>query len=450
MPAAAVETSGKDRPPIAAPVSTVNVNALPVVRSQSEVIETLVAGLFPGLMANAPDIEGISFLAVRDDHVIVRQDFGMPQSSMPFDAGTLGDVFSTLAMMQQIEHAKIRATELVAGAGVTLEQVLTHQAVVDPGVMGQEVSHLSGEPYAGYLSQHIFMPLMMTQSGLDDAGLHTSVDDMGRLMIALTNGGAAGEGRVLQPATVDLMERTHFAVHPALPGAAYGFSEMRRNGWRALQHDGEAPGVQTRLVLVPESRFGYFAMVRGHADASFWRALDDALFDQGFTARTPQAGPDIVQGNAPAPGIEAARAAEGVYSASVDTVAPLKTAGTRLRVEAREDGALRLSGIENAVLSPRSGGYWSAATGNLAAVFANGKLMLTSGTYEPLALWLRWDIYLLLALAAGFATTVAVGVEYRGRRAAAAYAPGALVLLGGIASAGLGVAALAMWLFSSV
>jgi len=436
-----MEATGLNRPPIAAPVSTINVNALPVVRSQGEVVEDLLAGLIPGLMTNGRGVEGIAFLAVRDDHVVVRRDFGAPRSEMPFEAGTMGDLFASVAMMQQIEQAKIRITEKITG--VTLEQALTHQPGTGVGILETEIARIAGQPYPGYLAQAVFAPLNMSQSTLDGAGLHTSVADMGQLMIALLNGGAAGEGRILEPATVEAMERTHVVLHPAVPGFAYGFAEMRRNGWRALQHDGEADGVQTRLVLVPEARFGYFVLLRGRAGAAFWRTFDNTLFDRVFVSHGDSG---LGSGGGPPPDADAARAAQGVYGASADTVAPLKTAGTRLTVEARENGALALSGIENAVLTPRDGGYWATDNGSLNAVYRDGKLLLSSGSYEPLALWLRWDIYLLLALAVGFAASGAFAFEHRSQRAA--HVPGNLVLAGGAASAAFGLAALLIWLLA--
>jgi hypothetical protein len=70
-----------------------------------------------------------------------------------------------------------------------------------------------------------------------------------------------------------------------LPGAAYGFTELRRNGWRGLQHDGAERDFETRLVLVPEAKSAYFIVVEGKPGAEFWHSLDEGFFDRLFPPR---------------------------------------------------------------------------------------------------------------------------------------------------------------------
>src|SRR5262249_19000679 len=155
----------------------------------------------------------------------------------------------------------------------------------------------------------------------------------------------------------------------------------RRNGWRALQHDSDLPGVQTRLVLVPEAKLGYFIVLRGHARAEFWRLLDDTLFNRAFAVRET---PVAELHDSAAPSLEDARLVAGVYqpgSAASAKIASLKIAGQRLNVSAADDGSLVLSGAVNAVLAPKDGGYWSGERGALNAVFRDGRLALTTGIY---------------------------------------------------------------------
>jgi hypothetical protein len=186
------------------------------------------------------------------------------------------------------------------------------------------------------------------------------------------------------------MQQIQFSIHPALPGWTYGFAEMRRNGRRALQRDGAwstTPGVEARMVLVPEARLAYFVIVEGRAGRSFWRTFDDALFDRILPPGNP-----VVADTPPAPAPDAAqaRALAGSYESSeepLSAAAPLMSAEERLVVRAGDDGSLRLSGRENAVLMPQPGGYWAAAGGNLNAVASDGRLVLSRGIYRPLRWW---------------------------------------------------------------
>jgi Beta-lactamase len=437
----AMEGNGSNRPPIAAPVNKIAVGALPVVRSQAEVIEDVIIGLIPGLMAGHRGVEGVTFMAISADHVFVRRDFGAPRSNEPFDAGGLADIPIAIAVMQQLEKGALLPTQNAAGS--TVERILTYQADVPLSALTGEVARIAGQPFAGYLAQRVFVPLKMSDSILTGGVFRTTAADMGRMMIALLNGGAAGEARVLDAASVEALERTHVLPHPAVAGFAYGFAEARRNGWRALQHDGIAPLIEARLVLVPEVKFGYFVLVRGAAGTAFWRTLDNTLFDRVFPPRDAAFAPPA---GISAPGIDTARAVAGVYIAKAG-VAPLTSRGLRLDIAARDDASLELSGAENAVLSAREGGYWSTDNRALAAVARNGTLFLSGGAYEPLPQWLRWDMYLLLAFGVAFIAAGLFTFEHRGGRTV--YVPGNFVLAGGALSGALGLTALLVWLLAA-
>jgi hypothetical protein len=89
--------------------------------------------------------------------------------------------------------------------------------------------------------------------------------------------------------------------------------------------------------------------------------------------------------------------------------------GRRLYVRAGPGAALILTGAQNATLAAKPGGYWTSADGNLIAVAVNGELMLSSGTYSPLALYKRPESYAGLALLVAFAAAGFAGYERRRR-----------------------------------
>ncbi len=195
------------------------------------------------------------------------------------------------------------------------------------------------------------------------------------------------------------------------------------------------------MVVVPEANIAYFVIVDGHAGASFWRTLDDALFDR-LLPRDTSAAVDVPQ--TPPPDSVQAGDVAGVYEASDEPLAlaaPLKAKDRRLNVQASDDGSLTLSGAENTVLKPQPGGYWAAESGNLNAVASDGRLILSSGLYRPLRVWKRPALYASLAFVSAIGAAGAFVGERRSQRAAkplATLAP---------AFAGLAAAFLAVALF---
>jgi hypothetical protein len=104
---------------------------------------------------------------------------------------------------------------------------------------------------------------------------------------------------------------------------------MRRNGWRALQYDGEwqsSPRSQARLVVVPEAKLAYFVVIDGEAGARFWRTLDDALFDRILPAHDA---PASEAPPAPAPVLRDANAVAGLYEASGEPLSAISSLNRR-------------------------------------------------------------------------------------------------------------------------
>jgi len=240
------------------------------------------------------------------------------------------------------------------------------------------------------------------------------------------------------------MEANHYAPHPAVGGAAYGFTEMRRSGWRALQHDGVASNFESRLVIVPETKSAYFIVVDGKAGPAFWQALDNGFFDKLFPPRMPAQDAST----APAPGPADANRVAGLYEPVRDvmgSVAPLKHAGA-LRVKALSEGTLVLTGDEQATLAPKPGGYWESADGGVAAVASDGKLLLSSGAYGFRPIYKRPELYGVLALLAALTTA---GLIWWQRRSKIVWPPLKNPVLGAAgASAVLILVSVIVWLFS--
>jgi hypothetical protein len=391
----AVPDALKNRPPVAAPTSQIEVAPIEVVRSKAEMINDFGGGLLQGLLTGR-GLRNAALVAAQDNRVIVSRTFGDGN----FEEVLYSDFFAPLAVLQYMERQRLNlgtdVSSVVGGSstGVSVRDVLTQRA--DPGALRRIVEAVFGNDYRAYVADNIVTPL---------AGSNPSQpveQTLGRLLVALLNDGAFEGRQIFAPDTVSLMRQTQYSIHPALPGWTYGFAEMNRNGWRALHRDGVwhmTPALEARMVIVPEARLGYVVIVEGNPGAAFWRTFDDALFDRILPRENAVAADAPPE---PAPDPRQANALAGLYEASAEPLAVAAPSAQFLAVRAGDDGSLHLSGAETAVLTPQPGGYWAAADGNLNAVASDGRLVLSTGLYSPLAWWKRPLSYAALTLLFAF------------------------------------------------
>ena len=379
-------------PPSAAPTTNIDVNALPLVRPEAQALDDFLSGLVGGLMKSAR-VPGMTLVIVKGDHVLFAKGYGVAGAGgdavdpdlTQFHFGTLSALMTDIAAMQLVEQAHILLDEDAGAAlsekdrNVTIGDLLLGRSKADPNLLGTVVAHVSGEPAENYVRDHVLTPLGMSHSGYDKTGFATTAGDMGHFMLAMLNDGEYENARVLLPATIELMERMQFAHHPALTSLTYGFAELQRNGWHGIQRDGEADGNQARLVMVPDSKTGYFIAINGHADASFWRGLDDALFDRLFPPRQYE---ELAISSTPAPSPKEAQAATGNYAVAPEGYDILRADPGIVTVTSRADGALLLSGAENGVALPHAGGFWRSEDGNLRVAADKNHLLIDTRVYE--------------------------------------------------------------------
>ncbi len=154
------------------------------------------------------------------------------------------------------------------------------------------VEEVSGMSYRNYVQTHIFTPLQMDSTAMlvpdnqldrlavgygydgdklyprlrgnyflhtaPGAAYNTTANNIAHFMIAHLQNGRYANAQLLQPTTIQEMHRTQFTHDPHLPGMAYAFDEMEINGRRLLSKTGGAPGMQSRIVLLPNEGIGWF------------------------------------------------------------------------------------------------------------------------------------------------------------------------------------------------
>ena len=191
---------------------------------------------------------------------------------------------------------------------------------------GYIVQRISGEPYEQYVQRHIFAPLGMDHSTVDQpppGALAASVTngynlgseppkpyeygnvraagvsansgaDMGRFMLAHLGDGRLGSAQILQPATAELMHRQSFQATPPLPGFALGFYHEDRNGHDVIAHEGDTNFQHSNLELVLDQHLGFFISVNSLGKDASGKDIRNAVYNE-FINRyfpAPTTGPE--------------------------------------------------------------------------------------------------------------------------------------------------------------
>lgn len=188
-------------------------------------------------------------------------------------------------------------------------------------IAGYIVERVSGEPFADYVEKHIFAPLGMASTTFREplpaalaprmasgyiykdgrlvaepfelfspvmpAGSGTSSGaDMARFMMAMLNGGALGNARILKASSVQLLMRDSHANAPGLPGMAHGFFVVREAGPRLVGHGGNTGDFHSNMILSPETGIGFFVSETGGQGSYGGRTeLTEALIGRLFPVK---------------------------------------------------------------------------------------------------------------------------------------------------------------------
>jgi CubicO group peptidase (beta-lactamase class C family) len=168
--------------------------------------------------------------------------------------------------------------------------------------LGQIVEDVTGQPLGGYLRDHIFRPLGMTDTDITRSGrvtarlatgyvlrasgprpvrdcdlvpvgagaIYSTTRDMARYVAALLAGGSGEHGRVLKPETLAGMFAPHYQPDPRLPGVGLAFFRRDLGGHLVVGHDGLVPGFTSQLSLAPADGAGVVAFTNGARSAMAW------------------------------------------------------------------------------------------------------------------------------------------------------------------------------------
>jgi CubicO group peptidase (beta-lactamase class C family) len=189
--------------------------------------------------------------------------------------------------------------------------------VVEPGTvfaysnhgfatLGQIIEDVTGEPLDRVYRQRIFEPLGMADTdlvrservraalatgyefgsrgpsavtdrewlGRAGGGIYSTARDLARLATGLLDAGAAGEGRILEPVSLETMFAPSFQPVQQLPGIGLGCFTGDVAGHRIVQHDGLLPGFAAQLVVAPDEDVAIVGLTNGSPNVHAWLPIE--------------------------------------------------------------------------------------------------------------------------------------------------------------------------------
>jgi CubicO group peptidase (beta-lactamase class C family) len=157
---------------------------------------------------------------------------------------------------------------------------------------GMVVEEVSGEPWADYVTRHIYQPLGMVNSSVDQdvpglatgygrrmpdgsrsvmpfvdargmaaaTGITSTVEDMARFVSAQFRNGSAGGDRILSTASLREMHRVRMLENNWTRGNGIGFSVTRNRDKVYVGHGGSYPGYITNTLIDLNGKVGVIVL----------------------------------------------------------------------------------------------------------------------------------------------------------------------------------------------
>jgi len=486
----------------------------PVTVLDSADLGAWLDGFLPFALQRA-DIAGAVIVVVKDGQTLFQKGYGLadvktgrpvdPRTTL-FRPGSISKLFTWTAVMQLVEKGKLDLDRDVNayldfripqtfGRPITLRNLLTHTAgfedrfknvlvadrasvlplddyvrralpprIFPPGTIvaysnygatlaGYIVQRISGQSYSTYIVDHIFAPLDMSHSTLEQpvpAGFgsqpqghvtasgppapfefigtipagasSTTAADMAHFMIAHLQNGQYASTRVLEAPTAVMMHAPAFRPAPALQSVSLGFYGEDRNGHRVIGHAGDLISFHADLHLLLNDHVGVFVALNSLGKEVASSAVRLALFE-GFMDRyfPAPAAADKVMTTAMVHG----RQLVGEYEPSRRGQSTFASLGNLLgsgKLTVDDDGTIRLSTLTGFNGQPK---HWQEiapyvwrevnGTARLEAILDGERVRyLSSNDLPPVAVWQpvpirsrsSWNLPLLAGTVSVFAVTL--------------------------------------------
>jgi len=129
--------------------------------------------------------------------------------------------------------------------------------------------------------------------GMAPAGsMSATATDMAQFVRAHLQGGATGQGRILESDSVATMHQRRFGNDGRLNGMCFGFYELSRKSVRIVGHAGDTEQFHSLVALLPEHGVGLFVSYNSPGGIEARDELIDALVDEYYPSEANTSQPD--------------------------------------------------------------------------------------------------------------------------------------------------------------
>jgi D-alanyl-D-alanine carboxypeptidase len=305
-------------------------------------------------------VPGLSIAVVYDQEIVWAKGYGYSDlekktpatSSTGYRIGSISKLFTSTAILQLRDQGKLRLDDPVSlylpwftvpnalpdAPEISIRQLLTHtsglareadvpywtdhvfptrqelaevarnqDALTPPettyhysnfgmSLLGEIVTEVSGQPWADYVDEKIFLPLgMASSSGAPDeqllqglataymlqgpdgtrkvmeyydagaiapaGGIVSTVEDLGRFTSLQFRGGPAGGDQILRGSTLREMQRVHWVYDSFTGGRGLGFQVSHRDGKNFVGHGGSIGAHVSHLLMVPDEKIAVIVAI---------------------------------------------------------------------------------------------------------------------------------------------------------------------------------------------
>jgi len=266
-------------------------------------------------------IPGVAVVVVKDDRVVYAAGLGVAslESKLPITPDTLfrlgsARVFLAAAISELSSDGRLNlgtpAGDYLFGLNDKQARISVQKLLSPPSEAGEEavaarlIENIRAKPASAVLDEMIFTPLGMTHTTfasslamtyplamghtadgritrpMENGGLFTSVNDMGRFLTVFLNDGKVGD-------ILDQQQMIPASTIAALSSdSGYGLDADASRGVRLIRQTSTAPGFTGAILMAPEFRTG--VVVLANRDGASAITIAQKLLERSLPVRFPQ------------------------------------------------------------------------------------------------------------------------------------------------------------------
>ncbi|MFO8236288.1 MAG: serine hydrolase domain-containing protein [Bacteroidales bacterium] len=178
-------------------------------------------------------------------------------------------------------------------------------------------------------------------------GASSTGEDMAVFMLAFLHGGAYNGGRILDSATVSLMQSPAFQHSENVNPMCYGLMDMSYNNVKVLGHGGDTFWFHSLFAFIPEEQIGFFVSFNSQGGGGTYSMILEEFMDEYFPIEPEEPEYTMTEDNL--------SRFEGDYRANRyphHRITKLMALDGDTKISATEDGSLKVKADKTSYYSP--------------------------------------------------------------------------------------------------